>query len=71
MSNNYSNCWSKKDLDSMRHSVSTLKKDVLDLFGQHFDHGLNTLKFHLSDHLVDDLKSFGTIHVLSESLNEH
>lgn len=47
------------------------KKALCDLFGFHCDHGENTLKFHLLDHLVENAEPSGTIHVLSASIYEH
>lgn len=71
MTDNFHNGWSSSDLDNIRVSISTFKHAFWTLFGPHCSHGLNTLKFHLLDHLVDDLERFGSIHVLSESLYEH
>lgn len=67
MSDNNSNGWSTEDLEELRSTVLLFKKQVWALFGPHCDRGLNTLKFHLLDHLVDDLQRFGTIRVLSAS----
>lgn len=71
MSDNYSNGWSDAELQDLRSTVLTFKKQVWSLFGPHCDRGLNTLKFHLLDHLVDDLQRFGTVRVLSASPYEH
>ena len=57
-----------------RQTASTIvdfKKQVWTLFRPHCERGLNTLKFHLLDHLVDDLQRFGSIHILSASPYEH
>ena len=71
MSNNNGNGWSTGELQDLRSAVHLFKEHVWTLFGPHCDRGLNTLKFHLLDHLVDDLERFGTIHVLNASPYEH
>lgn len=71
MSDNDSMGWCTKDLQSMRTKVLEFKAKVWNLFRPHCKPGLNTLKFHLLDHLVDDLERFGTIRVLSASPYEN
>lgn len=71
MSDNYSNVWYRKDLDDLQHSVSFFKKAVWALFGTNCDYGTNILKFHLLDHLVNELERFETIHALDASPYDH
>lgn len=66
-SQNYSKGWSTEDLADMHKSVSTFKNSFWALFVPHCDNCINTVKFHLLDHFVDDLERFKIIHVLSES----
>ena len=71
MSNNHSRGWSAADMDELQNAVREFKKLLWCVFGPHCNNGLNTLKFHLLDHLVHDLKRFGSISVLSASPYEH
>lgn len=65
ISNNYSTWWSKDDVEEMSSSIRQFKKSMWRLFSSHCEQRLNTLKFHLLDHLVDDLDRFGAFLVLA------
>jgi len=71
LSNNYSTGCSTRKMEELMVSIHTFKSAVWRLFGPHCENGLNTLKFHLLDHLVDELARFGTVLVLSASPYEH
>lgn len=62
---NYSRGWSTDDADALRSKVWGFTTSFWGLLGPHCDNGLNTFKFHLLDHLVDDLDRFDTVSVLS------
>lgn len=49
---------------------TTAKKAIWKLFGPHCKFGLDTLKFHLLDNLMNYLELFGTIQVPCASLYE-
>lgn len=71
MSNNNLQGLSTGNLEEMRFYVYNFEKEVQKLFGARSEGGLNTLKFHLRDHLIDDVNRFGTVLVLSASPYEH
>lgn len=51
--------WTKLDLDSLDGKISTFKELCIDTFQQHHPSGLRTLKFHLLNHLVNDIAETG------------
>lgn len=60
MSDNHSKGWSSENLVEMQSSLYNFKTVFWPLFVPHCEHDLNTLKFHLLDHLVYELERFGT-----------
>ena len=71
MTDNFGEGWSAADFSDMQKEVSAFKEDISKLFGPHCKTGLQTLKFHLLDHMVLDLERFGSLRVLSASPYEH
>lgn len=67
----YAMDWSTKDLNELRRSIITVKKAVLELLGPCCDHGLEKVRFHLFNHIVDDLEDFRTSQVVSASQHEY
>jgi hypothetical protein len=68
---NFGNGWTADDRKTLRDSIHVFKKLVSSVFRPHFENSILTLKFHLLDHVVDDLERFGSIKVLSASPFEH
>lgn len=52
MSNKYSDGWSTDDVDAMRASIMGFQTFFWRLFVTNCENGINTLKFHLFDHLI-------------------
>lgn len=69
MSYSYSNGWYVKFLANMHETVWNFRTIFWNLFGPHYDRGLNTQKFHPSDNLGDDLECFKKIKALSAFLH--
>lgn len=58
---------SAKDISILKQKIDSLKECTIQLFKDHCDHGLFTLKFHLLSHLVNDLERFSSLDFLSAS----
>ena len=71
LSDNHGNGWIADDLDTLQSEIKIFKTKMVGLFHDCCPNGLGTLKFHLFDHIVDDIRRFGTISVLSASPFEH
>ena len=71
MTDNHGYGWTDKDIQNLRSSISDFKKHMVSSFQDSFPTDLGTLKFHLLDHLPDDLSRFGSTKVLSASPFEH
>ncbi len=54
-------------LQSLRRTIHDLKTSTSNFFKAYVQHGLFTLKFHLLDHLADDLKKFSSLSYLDAS----
>ena len=50
--------------DSLEQHIALFKQTCKDIFEKHVNRGLFTLKFHLLDHLVEDLRKYGTLDFL-------
>jgi len=62
---------SSEDVEDLGNRVLQFKEAVIAFFGDYCDKGVFTLKFHLLDHMVDDLRRFGSLSVLDASAYEH
>jgi len=71
MSDNHGLGWSDDSLSDLRDSISAFKRSMTSLFHNASPTGIGTLKFHLLDHIVDDIRSFGSIRMLTASPFEH
>lgn len=56
--------WTPDDLSLLRTHIHRFKHIFVDLFARYQPSGMGTLKFHLLDHLVDDIKRLGSISVM-------
>ena len=63
--------WSPDCLTSLEESISSFKEDMTTLFHETSPTGIGTLKFHLIDHIRQDLQSFGSMRMLTTSPFEH
>lgn len=52
------------EADKVEYMIDHLKKECKKVFGPYVEKGMYTLKFHLLDHLVPDLKRYGSLDVL-------
>lgn len=55
--------WDEKELGRLYRTVNQFKTILVEKFNQYCDSGLDTLKYHLLDHMVEDLQRFGTLSV--------
>jgi len=62
---------SEVDLQDFEKKIYNFKKTVMQFYGKYCEKGLFTLKFHLLDHMVEDMRKFGTLSVLDASAYEH
>ena len=63
--------WTPEEMAKLSTTVQEWKKLVVEFFGAYCETGLFTLKFHMLDHMVTDIRKFGTLSVLSASQFEH
>ena len=63
--------FSKEDIRKLSDEVLSFKKKATDVLGNLDDINLFTLKFHLLDHLCNDLARFGDLSLLDASPFEH
>lgn len=68
---NTSTGWSRDMIADITHRISLLKSKCVHTFEKHCEHGIHTLKFHLLDHVVEDLSKFGGLNILDASPYEH
>jgi len=61
----------EKKLSVLRNKVSTLKEKASSFFSKYVERGLYTLKFHLLDHLVDDIEKYSSLAYLDAGPYEH
>lgn len=61
----------KTILADIQNKITAFKQNTINLFAPHISSGLFTLKFHLLDHLVEDLTRFAGLDVLSASPYEY
>lgn len=59
-----------QELSNIEEKVRAFKKDVVDGLHDHCNSGLYTLKFHLLDHLGENMRRFGPLSVPDASLFE-
>ena len=59
------------DADRLDSLIINFKTECKHVFSSNVENGLFTLKFHLLDHLVEDLRNFGSLDVLSASPYEY
>lgn len=71
MSKDYSVGWCTDVVRAIKSLLRYFKASFWHLFCPNCDDGLNTLMFHLLDHLFDGLGHFGIASVLLSSLYEH
>ena len=71
MSDNNGLGWSEESLSSLEDRISSFKQEMSDLFHKASPTGIGTLKFHLLDHIVHDIRCFGSIRMLTASPFEH
>jgi hypothetical protein len=71
MSDNDGSGWSPDALSSLQQDICSFKSSMTLLFNDCSPTGIGTLKFHLLDHIVDDLRCFGSIRMLTASPFEH
>lgn len=62
---------SEEELVKLEERVKEFKRELVERFDDHCESGLYTLKFHLLDHMVEDIRKFGTLSVLDGSPFEH
>lgn len=53
--------WGEDDLSSLESRDKEFKKMVRDAFDEHCDSGLYTLKYHLLENMVEEIKRFETL----------
>lgn len=63
--------WTEGDLHDLRRRVVTFKNEAAELYGPYQSSEMGTLKFHLLDHLVDDIRRMGGVGPLDAGLYEH
>lgn len=54
--------WVEKHLSELLSAVEEFKRVLLEVFAPHCTDELHTVKFHLLDHLVQDLKTLAAFH---------
>ena len=63
--------WKKDELESLREKIKMFKKRAVEVFKTYQSSEMGTLKFHLLDHLVDDLERVESYTVLDAGLYEY
>ena len=71
MSDNNGLGWSTEALSNVQQTVASFKYQMTSLFHDCSPTGIATLKFHLLDHIIQDLQRFGSIRMLTASPFEH
>lgn len=59
--------WNENKLIELQYKIEEFQSLLVRTFGEHCNSGLYILKFHLLDHVVEDLRLFGTLSVLDAS----
>ena len=54
----------------LKEDIHNFKQEMVAVYGPHSSHGLYTLKFHLLDHLADDIGKYGNVAVIDASAYE-
>lgn len=67
VSQNYVQGWSVEELEKLRRDFRAFKHMVVNMFSSVFSSRLFTLKFHLLDHLVEDISRSGGISAMDAS----
>ena len=62
--------WSFEEVASFDEDIAKFKALAVKVFGQYHGNQLCTEKFHMLDHLIEDLKQVGSIHFISGGLFE-
>lgn len=63
--------WTAKSILTVAENITSMKKMIVSQYGPHSTTGLYTLKFHLLDHLPEDISRFGSLSMLDASPYEH
>lgn len=64
---NWKRGYISEKLNASGSEVSEFNKEFVDLFSSQCSLNVHTLKFHLLDHMLEDVKRFGERSVLEES----
>ena len=70
-SDNHGFGWNDQALVEFNDTLHHFKTDMTSLFQVFCPTDMGTLKYHLLDHIIDDLSKFGSIRLLSASPYEH
>lgn len=63
--------WSRRQVEKLRKRICSFKKDTIALFADFQKSHFATLKFHLLDHICDDILRLGGLHYGHAGLFEH
>lgn len=59
--------WFKEIIANIDDRTLLLKSNWFETFGKHCEHGINTLKFHLLDNVVEELSKFWNFDIIYAS----
>ena len=63
--------WVEEELEELDEMIRDFKSTAVEVFGPYQKSNMGTLKFHLLDHLVEDLGRFPNIEVLNAGIYEY
>lgn len=58
----------EKDLARLDSKIEKFKKVLKEVLGEYCDSALYTLQYHVLDHMMEDIRDFGTVSVLDGGL---
>ena len=63
--------WSEEEMKQFQLRLGRFKMKAVDVLGRYHGKSLCTEKFHMLDHLSEDIKRTGSVHTMSAGLYEH
>ncbi len=62
--------WTSTELDKLKFSIKLFKDKAVKVLGPYQTSGLKIIKFHMLDHVIEDIKKLGSLSVASGNLFE-
>lgn len=56
--------WREEDRGSLARTVKESKRMLAQIFDKHCDLGMNTVKYHLHEHVMENIRRFGALYAL-------